>query len=284
VTGRPWHSYDSVAGEYERAWHPSFEPVARDLLGLVGLEPHEAILDVGTGTGVVAVAAAERAEHTERGLFVVGVDPSPPMLHRARERTPAPLAAARAPGLPFPARTFDVVVANLVISHFERYETGLSDMVRVLRPGGRLAVMTWGALDDEPVDDGQQRQLTGIWQSIAARFVDMDAAADVVDAAIPWEAWFGDPAHVRGALEGSGLRHVDLEARTYRRCVSQRDALAGSETSFWGRYLRHTLSDADWARFRREVAVAAAEALPDPITRVDQLLIGVGTKRFATPS
>jgi ubiquinone/menaquinone biosynthesis C-methylase UbiE len=283
VTGRPWHSYDAVAGEYERAWHPSFEPLARDLLDLVALEPHETVLDVGTGTGVVAAAAAERAEQTQRG-FIVGVDPSLAMLHHARAHTTAPLAAARAPGLPFPARTFDVVVANLLISHLERYETGLSDMVRVLRPGGRLGVTTWGSLDDEPVDDGQQRQLTGIWQSIAGHFVDVDAAADVVDAAIPWEAWFGDPAHLRGALESSGLRHVDVQARMYRRCVSHREALAGYATSFWGRYLRHTLGDADWARFRRDVAAAAAEVLPDPITRVDQLLIGVGTKRFATPS
>jgi len=110
----------------------------------------------------------------------------------------------------------------------------------------------------------------------------MDAAGDVVDTAIPWEAWFGDPAHLRAALEGSGLRHVDLQARTYRRCVSQQATLDGYETSFWGRYLRHTLGDTDWARFRREVAAAAAEALPDPITRVDQLLIGVGAKPFAT--
>jgi ubiquinone/menaquinone biosynthesis C-methylase UbiE len=283
VTGRPWHSYDTVADEYERAWHPSFEPLARDLLDLVALEPHEAVLDVGTGTGVVAAAAEKRAEQTQRG-FIVGVDPSPAMLHRARAHMTAPLAAARVPGLPFPAGTFDVVVASLLISHLGRYETGLTDMVRVLHPGGRLSVTTWGSLDDEPVDDGQQRQLTGIWQSVAERFVDIDAAADVVDAAIPWEARFGDPAQVRGALVGSGLRRVDLEARTYRRCVSQRDALAGHETSFWGRYLRHTLGDADWARFRWDVAAAAAEVLPDPITRVDQLLIGVGTKGFATSS
>ena len=220
MTGPPWQSYDSVAREYDRAWHPSFEPVARDLLELVALEPHEAMLDVGTGTGVVAAAAAERV--------------------------------------------------------------ALADMVRALRSGGRLAVTAWGTLDDEPVDDGQQRQLTGIWTSVAGRFVDIDAASEVIVAAIPWEAWFGDPAHLRAALEGGGLRSVDLRSRTYRRCVSQRDALAASETSFWGRYLRNALGDPEWARFRREVADAAAAALPDPITRVDQLLIGVGTKRFET--
>lgn len=276
MTGRSWQSYDAVAGEYDRAWHPSFEPVARDLLELVALEPNEAMLDVGTGTGVVAAAAVERAEST----VIVGVDPSLSMLQLAREHIAVPLAAARVPDLPFPPRTFDVVVANLVVSHVERYDDALADMVRALRPGGRLGVTAWGTLDDEPVDDGQQRQLTGIWTSVAGRFVDIDAAAEVVEAAIPWEAWFGDPAHMRTALEGSGLRSVDLQSRTYRRCVAQQDALAGSETSFWGRYLRDTLGDAAWARFRREVAAAAAEALPDPITRVDQLLIGVGTKRF----
>jgi ubiquinone/menaquinone biosynthesis C-methylase UbiE len=276
VTGRLWQSYDSVAREYDRAWHPSFELVARDLLELVALEPDEAMLDVGTGTGVVAAAAVDRAE----SAVIVGVDPSLPMLQRARDHVAAPLAAARVPGLPFPARTFDVVVANLVVSYVEQYDAALADMVRALRPGGRLGVTAWGTLDDEPVDDGQQRQLAGIWTSVAGRFVDIEAASEVIEAAVPWEAWFGDPAHLHAALEGSGLRSVDLRSRSYRRCASQRDVLAGSETSFWGRYLRSTLAGLEWARFRREVAAAAAAALPDPITRVDQLLIAVGTKRF----
>ena len=102
MTGRPWQSYDSVAREYDRAWHPSFEPVARDLLELVALEQQEAMLDVGTGTGVVAAAAVERAD----SAVIVGVDPSLPMLQLAREHVAVPLAAARVPGLPFPGRTF----------------------------------------------------------------------------------------------------------------------------------------------------------------------------------
>jgi ubiquinone/menaquinone biosynthesis C-methylase UbiE len=277
VTGHAWRSYDSVAGAYERAWHPSFEPVARDLVDLVGVARHEAVLDVGTGTGVVAAAAADRADQA----VVVGIDPSVAMLRLARTHAPLATVAGQSPVLPFPARSFDVVVANLVISHIERYDAALADMVRILRAGGRLGVTAWGSLDDEPLDDGQQRQLTGTWTTIARRFVDIDAAADDIQAGIPWEAWFGDPAHLRGALEGSGLREVALHSRTYRRRLSRHDALAGFETSFRGRYLRHRLGDADWERFRREVAAAAA-ALPDPITRVDQLLIGVGTKRYET--
>jgi ubiquinone/menaquinone biosynthesis C-methylase UbiE len=280
VGGHSWQTYDSVAGAYERAWHPSFEPVARDLLDLVALAPDEAVLDVGTGTGVVAAAAAA---NTGSGVLV-GVDPSVAMLRLARENAPLAPVTAVSPGLPFRARTFDVVVANLVITHFERHDTAVADMVRVLRPEGRLGVTAWGSMDDddEPVDDAHQQELTTIWKSVAGRFVDVDAATDVVEAAIPGEAWFGDPAHLRAALEGGGLRRVELHSRTYRRSLSQDEALAGSETSFWGRYLRHRLADEDWARFGREVAEAAAKALPDPITRVDQLLIGVGTKGFGT--
>jgi ubiquinone/menaquinone biosynthesis C-methylase UbiE len=277
-----WQSYDSVATAYDRLWRPSFERIARDLVdaaGVVGLPDDAAILDVGTGSGGVAIEALRAGPH---GL-VVGLDPSAPMLRLARTNVPLAPVAAACPSLPFPAGAFHAVLANVVLSHFERYDTALADMVRVLRPGGRLGVTAWGSLDEEPVDDGQQRELSGIWKSVAGRFVDVDAAAEGIEAAIPWEGWFGDPAHLRGALEASGLRDVALHARMYRAEVTQSDMLAGYETSFWGRYLRHALGDAEWQRFLRNVAETARAALPDSITRVDQLLIAVGTKRFDTP-
>ena len=274
-----WQSYDAVAGAYDRSWHPAFEPVARDLVDLVAPEPEDAVLDVGTGTGVVAAAAATA---TARPGLLVGIDPSLPMLHRARFHVPLAAVAACSPGLPFPARTFDVVVAGLVVSHFPRYDDALDDMVRVLRPGGRLGVTAWGATGDAPVDDVDQRKLTEIWTSTAARFVDVDSGENNLEAAIPGEAWFADPARLRAALVGTRLRSIEVHGRVYRRDLSLQGALAGYDTSFRGRYLRHTLDDSDWWRFRDEVAAAASDGLPDPMTRVDQLLIGVGTKGHAT--
>ena len=278
-----WQSYDQVVDAYDNVWHPNFEPVARDLVALAGipdLPPGAAVLDVGTGTGVVAAEAALRVAH---GL-IVGVDPSAPMLVRSRAHARLAPISAVAPGLPFRNSTFDAVLANLVLSHFEDYDSSLTDMVRVLRPGAALGLTAWGSTGDEPVDDGHQRELNTIWKGTAARFVDIDAATDVVDAAIPWEGWFGDPARLRGALEGNGLRRVELHGRTYRHEVTQPVMLAGYETSFWGRYLRHALGHADWQRFRDGVASAAQAVLPDPLTRVDQLLIAVGTKRHEASS
>jgi len=281
VTRGGWQTYDSVAETYDRTWRPNFERIARDLVEVTGLghlQPDATVLDVGTGTG----AAAREAARSVPGGVIVGVDPSLPMLTLGRANAPLTPVAAESPGLPFPAAAFDAAIANLVLSHFESYDTSLADIVRVLRPGGRLGVTAWGAIDDEPVDDGHQRELTGIWKSIAARFVDVDAATDAIDAVVRWEGWFGDPARLRGALEGSGLRGVALHGRVYTLDVTQPEMLAGYETSFWGRYVRNALDASEWDRFRHDVAETARVALPDPITRVDQLMIGVGAKPFDT--
>jgi SAM-dependent methyltransferase len=92
------------------------------------------VLDVGTGEGQVARVAANIVT---RG--VVGVDPSSAQLAVARRRNGGPsYARAAATSLPFPAGMFDAVVACLVFEHIDDADAALSEVGRVLRPGGRF--------------------------------------------------------------------------------------------------------------------------------------------------
>ena len=96
------------------------------------------VLDVGCGTG----RWVRRLE--EHGLSVVGIDQSFHMLHLARERgTLSPMLSVEAQNLPFRDESFDCVSAVTVIQHIPPQEQGraLSEMVRVLRPGGYLLLM-----------------------------------------------------------------------------------------------------------------------------------------------
>lgn len=102
------------------------------------------ILDVGCGDGRLV------RELAGRGAAAIGVDASLRMLQAASDGGGA-VALARAEALPFPAASFDVVVAVTVLCFVEDTGAALGDMVRVLRPGGRLVLgelnrwSTWAA-------------------------------------------------------------------------------------------------------------------------------------------
>jgi len=109
------------------------------ILDQIGPPTGRRILDVGCGDGVLAVGLARR------GANVVGVDVSSDMLAAARSRAlgegqNVTFDEARAEALPFATGAFDTVVAVTVLCFVADASAGLTEMARVLRPGGLLVV------------------------------------------------------------------------------------------------------------------------------------------------
>src|SRR5438046_1717236 len=104
--------------------------------------PGSRLLDVGCGTGVVAVTAARA------GARVTGLDLTPELLQAARENCRVAAVdiewhEADVENMPFGAATFDVVVSQFGHIFAPRPDVAVSEMLRVLKPGGTIAFSTW---------------------------------------------------------------------------------------------------------------------------------------------
>jgi SAM-dependent methyltransferase len=126
-----------VAG-YEDFFVPITARLAAPLLDAAGVGPETTVLDVATGPGHIAAAAARR------GATVVGVDVAEGMLARARAAHPeVTFLHGDAETLPFDDGSFDAVVAGFLLLHLGRPERAAAEFARVLRPGGRVALTMW---------------------------------------------------------------------------------------------------------------------------------------------
>jgi SAM-dependent methyltransferase len=145
-TGQDWFVrvlYGAWSRGYDAsiAWDPAYRGNAARMVDAVVLSG-DRVLDVGMGTGLLAELAAGRAAHYD------GVDFSGAMLARAARKIAARQAGnvslrwGDARALPFADGTFDAVVSSFMLPHFPRPEkvVVLGEMLRVLRPGGRLGL------------------------------------------------------------------------------------------------------------------------------------------------
>ncbi len=136
-------TYSGSAPEnYERYFVPAIgAPLAKDLIKIAALRPGERVLDVACGSGVVARLASQKVDAAGT---VAGLDVNPGMLAVARATTPPDLAIdwheASVETMPFPDASFDAVLCQMGLQFMPDKHAALSEMRRVLAPGGRLIV------------------------------------------------------------------------------------------------------------------------------------------------
>jgi SAM-dependent methyltransferase len=144
-------------GRHPQAWSQMMEQQVRPLYraALDALAPLDgmSLLDAGCGSGQAIADAASR------GATVTGVDATPELLDIARQRTPtADLRAGDIEQLPFGDASFDVVTAFNSIQYAADPAAAISELARVCRPGGQVAIGIWG--------DPQRCETEGLFQRL----------------------------------------------------------------------------------------------------------------------
>ena len=156
-TERSDRSADAAAGQVSRAaaevYEEFFVPAlfgqwVEPMLDAVKPVDGDRLLDVGAGTGVVARAALRRVG---AGGSVVAVDPNDGMLAVAKRLAPGlDLRRGTAEQLPIDTDEIDCVTCQFALMYFQDRARAIREIARVTRPGGRVAVATWAAVEESP--------------------------------------------------------------------------------------------------------------------------------------
>jgi len=165
------------------------------------------VLDVGSGPGDLAAAAAEL------GADTVGIDVAPSMVRRAAIAHPSiPFRVGSFEAIPAGAGAFDAVVGNFVFNHVGRPGLALFEARRVLRPGGWLALSSWDA-------PGRNRLLGLVLDAVEA------AGAPVPPGLPPGPTNFRTDAELRGLLESAGFEDVGTSRIMFEAAVPDAETL-----------------------------------------------------------
>jgi ubiquinone/menaquinone biosynthesis C-methylase UbiE len=212
----------------------------RIVLASLELQRGEAVLDVGSGPGLLA---AEIAEAVGPKGTVHGIEPSEAMLAIAARREPAAGSAplqfqpGDAVAMPFADASFDAVVSTQVYEYLEDVAGALAEVHRVLRPGGRLVV-----LDTD-------------WGSVVWRCNDAERMRRVLAA---WDEHLADPylpRRLTGLLEDAGFTLTDRAAVPILNAGYDPDTYSAGLIGFVSAFVpgHHGLTEADAATWAEEL-------------------------------
>lgn len=195
------HAFFGRYAEHYAESHSHREGADLDrLITLLQPMPAERVLDVATGAGHTALRLAEHVGS------VVGLDYTPAMrvpferLARGRGLRNVRFQVGDAELLPFPDATFDIVTCRRASHHFPRVDQAVSEMARVLRPGGRLGIADMTALDEAVAgllnaleiarDSSHVRACTPAeWRHLVEQAGLEILTLEIEVEPIPWERW-----------------------------------------------------------------------------------------------
>lgn len=230
---------------------------AGHLVRFAGVRAGQTVLDVGCGTGVVAITAARA------GAKATGLDLTPELLAQARGH--APLAGVPetawqegdAEALPFPDASFDVVLSQFGHMFAPRPDVTTREMLRVLRPGGRIAFATW-----------PPEQFVGRAFALTAKYVPPPQGA------APPVLW-GDVGVVRERL-GAAVKELHFERGIMGIPTLSPEHFIEWQAAKIGPFIRTMAAlqkePEKLSAYRRELAALTASYLADNVVRQEYLL------------
>ena len=217
--------FDDSAAQYDRinrilslgsgAWY------RRQALRGAGLRQGDRVLDVATGTGLVA---REAARLTGDPALVLGLDPSPGMLAEARRSLASPMLQGRAEQLPLADASIDFLSMGYGLRHIADLPTVFAEFRRVLRPGGRLLLLEFGRPRGRLAQAATRAYLGRVVPALCRLATPRDHAGilmrytwDTIDSLLPAEAILG---HLAAA--GFAAPHCETRLGLFRAYQARR--------------------------------------------------------------
>lgn len=223
----------SAADVYEEFFVPAlFQGWAAPVCDAAGIGAGERVLDVACGTGVLSREALKRVG--AEGL-VVGLDRNEGMLEVARRTAPGvDWRTGRAESLPFADGDFDAVACQFGLMFFEDRLASLSEMWRVTKPGGRVAVAVWDGLERSPG-----------YAAVTALLDRMFGAEMAAAMEAPFN--LGAPDTLMGFFEAAEIGGAELQTLAGTARFPSIDAWVHTDIKGWT--LADMIDDAGFARF-----------------------------------
>ncbi|MCL5994980.1 MAG: methyltransferase domain-containing protein [Chloroflexi bacterium] len=247
----------SAAEVYEEFFLPAlFQQWASQVADAAGIQPGQRVLDVACGTGVLARAVADRVGPSGA---VIGVDLNDGMLAVAqRQAQHIEWRQGRAEALPLDNGQFDAVVSQFGLMFFEDRRAALQEMMRVLRPGGRMAVAVWDSLERTP----GYAAMTDLLRQLFGEQIAVALHAPFV---------LGDTQALRDLFAGAGIPNAQITTRDGTARFPSIQSWVYTDIKGWT--LADMIDDAQFERLLQE----AGRAL-QPFVTAD------GTVAFSAPA